>query len=196
MQLRPVCNGSWPDWASSPHPLPGVRHTVTSLQRLVIYAGAMTDSIANTEKGRLLGDYEPSTWEWVRDQVETYEASNGAEANTLRDSGIPIIVFTTRGRKSGKLRKVPLMRVEHNGDYALIASKGGAPEHPGWFHNLMADAVISMQDGPEPFLARAELVSGEERQQWWDRGVEVFPTYAEYAEKTDRDIPVFVTRRL
>jgi len=157
----------------------------------------MADNIIpNTENGRLLGDYEPSTWDWVREQVETYEASNGAEANTLRDSGIPIIVFTTRGRKSGKLRKVPLMRVEHNGDYALIASKGGAPENPGWFHNLMADATISMQDGPEPFIATVEQVSGEERQTWWDRGVEVFPTYAEYAEKTDREIPVFVTKRV
>ena len=140
-------------------------------------------------------EYEPSTWQWVADQVEAYEASGGAEANTLRDTGIPIIVMTTVGHKSGKVRKVPLMRVEHEGEYALIASKGGAPAHPGWYHNLMADSTVLIQDGPEPYETEARLVSGDERQAWFDRGIAVYPPYAEYAEKAvDREIPVFVTR--
>lgn len=140
------------------------------------------------------GEYEPSTWGWVSDQVEKYEASGGAEANTLADTGIPIIVMTTVGVKSGKVRKVPLMRVEHEGQYALIASKGGAPAHPGWFHNLMADSKIMMQDGPEPYDTEATLVTGDERAAWYQRGIDVYPPYEEYAEKAgDREIPVFVT---
>jgi deazaflavin-dependent oxidoreductase (nitroreductase family) len=141
------------------------------------------------------GEYEPSTWEWVRDQVEAYERSGGTEANTLRDTGIPIIVMTCRGHQSGKVRKVPLMRVEHDGDYAIIASKGGAPAHPGWYHNLVADPTVTVQDGPEPFAATVRLVTGDERAEWWRRAVDVFPPYAEYQEKTDREIPVFVTER-
>lgn len=141
------------------------------------------------------GEYVPSTWDWVREQVEAYERSGGTEANTLRDSGIPIIVMTCKGQKSGAVRKVPLMRVEHEGEYALVASKGGAPSHPGWYHNLIADPEIMMQDGPEPFPCTAELVSGDEREAWWERSVAVFPTYTEYKEKTDREIPIFVTRR-
>ncbi len=141
------------------------------------------------------GDYEPSTWGWVSDQVEKYEASGGTEANTLMDTGIPIIVMTTKGVKSGKVRKVPLMRVEHEGEYALIASKGGAPEHPGWYHNLMADPVIMMQDGPEPYDTEVRLVTGDERAAWYQRGIDVYPPYEEYAEKAgDREIPVFVSR--
>ncbi len=141
------------------------------------------------------GDYEPSTWDWVSDQVEKYEASGGTEANTLMDTGIPIIVMTTKGVKSGKVRKVPLMRVEHEGEYALIASKGGAPEHPGWYHNLMADPVIMMQDGPEPYDTEVRLVTGDERAAWYQRGIDVYPPYEEYAEKAgDREIPVFVSR--
>lgn len=139
------------------------------------------------------GEYGPSTWEWVADQVARYEESGGTEANTLRDTGIPIIVFTTVGHKSGLVRKVPLMRVEHDGHYALVASKGGAPAHPGWYHNLMADNTIMMQDGPEPWSTTVRVVEGDEREVWWDRAVGVFPTYAEYKEKTDRQIPVFVT---
>ncbi len=138
------------------------------------------------------GEYGPSTWDWVREQAERYEASGGTEANTLRDTGIPIIVMTCRGHKSGLVRKVPLMRVEHEGSYALIASKGGAPEHPGWYHNLVADPTITVQDGPEPFPSTARRVEGEERAAWWDRAVAVFPRYADYAEATDREIPVFV----
>ena len=140
------------------------------------------------------GDYEPSTWGWVRDQVEQYEASGGTEANTLMDTGIPIIVMTTKGVKSGKVRKVPLMRVEHEGEYALIASKGGAPEHPGWYYNLMADSNIMMQDGPEPYDTDVRLVTGDERAAWYQRGIDVYPPYEEYAEKAgDREIPVFVS---
>ncbi len=138
------------------------------------------------------GDYEPSTWQWVADQAAEYEASGGTKANTLRDTGIPIIVMTTVGHRTGKVRKVPLMRVEHEGSYALIGSKGGAPEHPGWYHNLMADSTVMIQDGPAPFDAEARLVAGAERQAWWDRAVEVFAPYAEYQAKADREIPVFV----
>src|SRR5919107_2835718 len=100
----------------------------------------------------LEGEYEPSTAGWVREQVERYEATGGREANTLRDTGLPIAVFSTRGAKSGKIRKNPLMRVEHDGAYALVASKGGAPSHPEWYHNLQADpTAVTVQDGPEPF---------------------------------------------
>ncbi len=144
----------------------------------------------------IAGEYEPSTWGWVRDQIAEYEASGGSSANTLRDTGIPIIVVTTHGHKSGKVRKMALMRVEHDGDYALVASKGGAPDHPGWYHNLMADPHVMIQDGPEPWDARVRLVTGEERQRWWERAVAVFPTYADYQEKTDREIPVFVASPL
>jgi deazaflavin-dependent oxidoreductase (nitroreductase family) len=144
----------------------------------------------------LTGEYEPSTWDWVRDQVETYERTGGREANTLRDTGIPVVIITSKGAKSGKLRKFALMRVEHDGEYALIASKGGAPEHPGWYHNLVAEPLVMIQDGPEPKDYRVEIVEGDERAAWWDRGVEVYPPYAEYQDKTDRLIPVFVARPL
>jgi len=133
-----------------------------------------------------------SKWDWVAEQVAAYEGSNGSKANTLRDTGIPIIVMTCTGHKSGSPRKVPLMRVEHEGEYALIASKGGAPEHPDWFHNLTADPRITMQDGPEPYPATARRVEGEERAVWFARGEAVFAPYTEYAAKTDREIPVFV----
>lgn len=139
------------------------------------------------------GDYEPSPWDWVREQVEAYEASGGTSANTLGDTGIPIIVITTVGHKSGKVRKVPLMRVEHEGEYAIIASKGGAPSHPGWYHNLMADQNIMLQDGPAPFSTSVRLVDGDERAAWWERAVAVYPPYEEYQEATDRQIPVFIS---
>jgi deazaflavin-dependent oxidoreductase (nitroreductase family) len=138
--------------------------------------------------------YEPSTWGWVSTQVEHYEASGGTEANTLMDTGLPILVMWTIGHKSGKLRKVPLMTVEHEGEYAIIASKGGSPEHPGWYHNLIADPEIRIQDGAEPKDYRLEQLSGEERQLWFDRGVAAYPPYQEYQDKTDREIPVFVAR--
>lgn len=144
----------------------------------------------------LEGEYEASTWDWVNQQVEEYEASGGARANTLRDTGLPIIVMTTRGTKSGKLRKSPLMKVEHGGEYALVASKGGAPNHPGWYHNIKADpASVVIQDGPEPWLADVREIAGDERATWWERAVAAYPPYAEYQEKTDRQIPVFVARR-
>ncbi|MEE9414592.1 MAG: nitroreductase family deazaflavin-dependent oxidoreductase [Acidimicrobiales bacterium] len=140
------------------------------------------------------GEYEPSTWDWVAEQVAEYEGSGGTRANTLRDTGLPIIVMTTVGVKSGKIRKVPLMRVEHEGEYALVASKGGAPAHPGWYHNLLADNKVTMQDGAEPFQTKARLVGGDERTAWWDRAVAAFPPYAEYEVAAgDREIPLFVT---
>jgi deazaflavin-dependent oxidoreductase (nitroreductase family) len=144
----------------------------------------------------LEGEYEPSPSKWVRDQVEAYERSGGDEANALLDTGLPIIIVTTRGNKSGKLRKTPLMRVEHNGEYALVASQGGAPTHPVWYHNLKADPeAVTIQDGPEPFDARVREVEGDERAEWWERSVAAYPPYAEYQTKTDRQIPVFVATR-
>lgn len=141
----------------------------------------------------LKGAYEPSEWGWVRDQVEAYERSGGTEANTLLDTGIPVIIVATRGAKSGKVRKFALMRVEHDGEYALIASKGGAPENPSWLSNLRAHPdEVTVQDGPEPTLMNVREVEGDERQTWWDRGVAVYPPYAEYQENTDRIIPVLV----
>jgi len=142
------------------------------------------------------GEYEPSPSQWVREQVEAYERSGGREANTLRDTGIPIVVITARGNKTGKIRKFALMRVEHEGEYALVASKGGAPTHPVWYYNLIADpSALAIQDGPEPFDAQARLVTGDERAQWWERAVAVYPPYAEYQQKTNRQIPVFAARR-
>ncbi|MFN0089548.1 MAG: nitroreductase family deazaflavin-dependent oxidoreductase [Acidimicrobiales bacterium] len=138
------------------------------------------------------GEYGPSPWEWVRNQVEEYESSGGAQANTLRDTGLPIIVMTTRGHKTGKVRKVPLMRVEHGGEYAIVASKGGAPTNPLWVENLQADPNVTIQDGPEPLPATVRLVTGDERAQWWERAVAAFPNYAEYQAKTSREIPLYI----
>ena len=139
------------------------------------------------------GEYGPSTWEWVADQAAEYEASNGQQANTLRDTGLPIIVMTTVGHKTGLVRKVPLMKVEHEGIYAIVASKGGAVNHPGWYHNLLADPTVLIQDGPEPFETTVRLANGGERAEWWDRSVAAFSPYAEYQAKTDREIPLFLT---
>jgi len=142
------------------------------------------------------GDYEPSKWDWVREQVETYERTGGAEANTLWDTGMPIIIVTTRGATSGKIRKLALMRVEHNGEYALVASVGGAPKNPSWYYNLVADPrAVVIQDGPEPFDAVVREVDGDERADWWARCVAAYPPYAEYQTKTDRRIPVFIASR-
>lgn len=141
----------------------------------------------------LEGTYIPSTIEWVRDQVETYERSGGTEANTLRESGIPIIVVTMRGAKSGNVRKIALMRVEHEGSYALVASRGGAEENPDWYTNLLAHPnEVLVQDGPAPFRVTVREVSGDERALWWERSAVVFPTYNEYQTKTSRVIPVLV----
>ena len=139
-------------------------------------------------------DYEPSPTEFVRQQVEEYEASGGTRANTLLDTGVPIIVMTTTGHKSGKVRKVPLTRIEHEGEYALVASLGGAPTNPKWYHNLVADPRVTIQDGPQPFDAAARTVSGDERAKWWQRAVDAYPPYAEYQTKTNRQIPIFVAR--
>jgi F420H(2)-dependent quinone reductase len=133
----------------------------------------------------LEGEYVPSARGWVRDQVEAYERSGGREANTLRDTGLPVIIVTMRGNKSGTIRKIALMRVEHDGEYALVASKGGAPEHPVWYHNLQTNPDdVTIQDGPEPFPVTVREVTGDERASWWDRAVAVFPPYAEYQQKT------------
>ena len=138
------------------------------------------------------GEYEPSSLQWVRDQVAEYEASGGERANTLRDTGIPVIVVTMHGRSSGKVRKIALMRVEHEGSYALVASYGGRPEHPAWYGNLVADPRVMIQDGPEPHDHVVREVAGAERDEWWTRAVGVFPTYDEYQSKTDRIIPVLI----
>ena len=142
------------------------------------------------------GEYEPSPTRWVREQVEAYERSGGRQGNTLLDTGLPVIIVTTRGNKTGKLRKTPLMRVEHDGEYALVASMGGAPQHPVWYHNLKADPrAVTIQDGPEPFDVEVREVTGDERAQWWERAVAAYPPYAEYQAKTERQIPVLVARR-
>jgi deazaflavin-dependent oxidoreductase (nitroreductase family) len=138
----------------------------------------------------LEGDYAPSTAAWARKQAERYEATGGAEAHDMR--GRPVIVLTSVGAKTGKLRKTALMRVEHDGEYAVVASLGGAPEHPAWYHNLRANPQVELQDGPtrRDYLARE--VSGDEKATWWARAVETWPDYARYQEKTTREIPVFV----
>jgi deazaflavin-dependent oxidoreductase (nitroreductase family) len=142
------------------------------------------------------GEYEPSPQSWVREQVERYEATDGREANTLRDTGLPVVIFTMRGRKSGKIRKIPLMRVEHDGAYALVASQGGAPEHPNWYYNLKADPdALMVQDGAGRFDAHARELEGDERDLWWQRAVEAYPPYAEYQERTERLIPVLLAER-
>ena len=143
----------------------------------------------------LSGEYEPSPAQWVRDQVEQYERSGGTEATTLRDTGLPVIIVTTRGTKSGKLRKVPLMRVEHDGRYAAVASMGGAPKHPVWYFNVRADPHVEVQDGPKRWDMVAREVTGDEKKEWWDRAVAAFPNYADYQKRTDRQIPVFVVER-
>lgn len=141
------------------------------------------------------GEYEPSPWDWVRNQVETYEKSRGKEGNTLLDTGMPVIILTMRGTKTGKLRKIPLMRVQHGGQYALVASKGGDPKNPFWYHNLKANPEVRIQDGPEPLDFVVREVSGDERAEWWKRAVDAYPPYAEYQEKTERQIPLFVASR-
>jgi F420H(2)-dependent quinone reductase len=142
------------------------------------------------------GEYEPSPWEWVRNQVEEYERTGGRQANTLGDTGMPVIIVTTVGNKSGKVRKTALMRVEHNGEYLLVASMGGAPKNPVWYYNLKADPeTVRVQDGPEPFDATVRELDGAERAEWWDRAVAAYPPYAEYQSRTDRVIPVFLATR-
>lgn len=141
----------------------------------------------------LEGEYEPSPMDWVRDQVAEYEASGGERANTLADTGQPVVIVTTRGNKSGKIRKCALMRVEHDGEYALVASLGGAPQHPVWYYNVVADPnALLIQDGPQALPFSAREVEGEQRAVWWERAVRAYPSYADYQEKTTRHIPVMV----
>jgi F420H(2)-dependent quinone reductase len=135
-------------------------------------------------------EYEPSPEQWVRDQVAAYESSGGTEATTLR--GVPVVVVTSIGAKSGKVRKNPVMRVEHDGSYALVASKGGAPTHPTWYHNLVAHPHVELQDGPVRRRYAVRVAEGEERVRWWKRAVAVWPEYADYQTRTDREIPVFI----
>lgn len=140
----------------------------------------------------LEGEYEPSPTQWVRKQVELYESSGGTEGTTLQGSKMPVVVLTTRGVRSGKLRKTPVMRVEHEGRYAAVASLGGAPKHPVWYFNILADPQVELQDGPVKQDMTAREVTGEEKTAWWERAVAAYPAYADYQKKTDREIPVFV----
>jgi deazaflavin-dependent oxidoreductase (nitroreductase family) len=144
----------------------------------------------------LEGEYIPSAFDWTHDQVDTYERSGGKEANTLRDTGLPVIVVTARGRKSGGVRKFALMRVEHDGEYALVASIGGAPKNPVWYYNLAQHPdEVAIQDGPEPFDVSVRQLHGDERETWWERAVAAYPPYAEYQTRTERVIPVFLATR-
>ncbi|WP_107655197.1 nitroreductase family deazaflavin-dependent oxidoreductase [Nocardia suismassiliense] len=138
----------------------------------------------------LTGEYEPSPSAQARQQVETYENSGGTKGTTMQ--GKPVILLTTKGAKSGKLRKTPLMRVEHDGEYAVVASLGGAPTNPVWYYNIKAEPHVELRDGPVNKDYTAHEVFGDERQLWWDRATEVWPDYIEYTKKTDRTIPVFV----
>ena len=138
------------------------------------------------------GEYEPSPQGWVRDQVAEYESSGGTRATTLRETGLPVVVITNRGVRSGKVRKTPLMRVEHDGRYAAVASQGGAPEHPKWYYNFRAEPRVELQDGPRKQAMIARELTGDERAEWWARAVAAYPPYAEYQQRTSRLIPVFV----
>jgi len=143
------------------------------------------------------GEYEPSPAAWVRDQVGEYEASGGRRANTLRDTGLPVIIVTMRGARSGKVRKVPVMRVEHGGRYGIVASKGGTPENPEWYHNPKAHPTeVMIQDGPEPFDVEVRELSGAERAEWWERAIAAYPPYVEYQTKTTRQIPILLATRV
>ena len=142
----------------------------------------------------LSGEYEPSTDRHAREQAEVYEASGGTQQATLR--GVPIIVLTSVGAKSGKLRKTPLMRVEHDGRYAVVASKGGAPQHPSWYNNLVQHPHVELQDGAVKRDYSARIVEGDERAEWWGHAVAVWPDYDAYTKRTDREIPVFVLEPL
>jgi F420H(2)-dependent quinone reductase len=144
----------------------------------------------------LEGSYVPSPQQWVRDQVELYERTGGQEGNTLRDTGLPVVIFSTRGATSGNVRKQPLMKVEHDGAYLMVGSQGGAPSDPAWVSNLRkAPDQVTVQDGQEPWDGVARELTGEEKAQWWKRAVAAFPNYADYQKKTDREIPVFLVER-
>ena len=138
----------------------------------------------------LEGEYAPSPWDWSREQADKYAESGGADAADMK--GIPIILLTTVGAKTGKLRKTPLMRVEHDGEYACVASLGGAPKNPVWYYNIAKNSRVELQDGSVTQDYDAREVFGDEKATWWERAVAAFPDYADYQEKTERQIPVFV----
>ena len=136
------------------------------------------------------GEYAPSTFDWVADQVSRYEATGGAAGRTI--NGYPCVVLTTEGAKSGAVRKSPVIRVSDGERYAAVASLGGSPKNPNWYHNLRANPLVRLQDGADVREYRAHLAEGDERARWWDRAVETFPQYAEYQTKTDRLIPLLL----
>lgn len=138
----------------------------------------------------LSGEYAPGTLDWARQQAEKIEASGGTEGTEL--NGMRVILLTSVGAQTGKIRKTPLMRVEHNGEYAVVASMGGAPKHPTWYFNLVKNPHVELQDGPQKADYTAREVTGDEKAQWWERAVAAYPPYAEYQQKTTRQIPVFV----
>jgi deazaflavin-dependent oxidoreductase (nitroreductase family) len=138
----------------------------------------------------LEGEYAPSPWDWSREQAEKYAESGGADAADMK--GMPIILLTTVGAKTGKLRTTPLMRVEHDGEYACVASLGGAPKNPVWYYNIAKNPRVELQDGSVTQDYDAREVFGNEKAVWWERAVEAYPDYADYQTKTDRQIPVFV----
>ncbi|BBJ37712.1 nitroreductase [Streptomyces antimycoticus] len=136
------------------------------------------------------GEYQPSALDIARDQVALFESSNGAEGNTI--AGRPVVVLTMRGKKTGRIRKTPVMRVEDAGRYALVASVGGAHRHPAWYHNVISHPRVTLQDGPLRSEYLAHEAEGQERAEWWKRAVEAFPDYAQCQRSTDRLIPVLV----
>ncbi|QJU53420.1 nitroreductase family deazaflavin-dependent oxidoreductase [Herbiconiux sp. KACC 21604] len=142
----------------------------------------------------LSADYEPGTSDWARQQLDVYEASGGTEGTTL--NGMGVVILSTIGAKSGKLRKTPLMRVEHEGEYAVVASLGGAPKHPVWYFNIVAHPHVELQDRTEKHDYSAREVFGDEKALWWERAVAAYPPYADYQLKTQREIPVFVLTRI
>jgi F420H(2)-dependent quinone reductase len=181
--------------------LPGKRYEIELVSEIVLLRLGAQDrpSLPGVARRLVLsrgmpveGEYEPSPAGWVRDQVELYEASGGTQGTTLRDTGLPVVIVTNLGAKSGKVHKTPVMRVEHDGRYAMVASKGGAPQHPVWYYNVRAHPLVELQDGPHKQDMTAREVSGEERAAWWERAVAAYPPYAEYQQKTTRQIPVFV----
>lgn len=140
-----------------------------------------------------MSEYVPSTWQWVADQVEEYESSGGKTGTTLRDTGLPVIIVTNKGHKTGAIRKTPLMTVKDGDTYVLVASKGGAPNHPGWYYNLKADPNVTIQDEAEMITMRVREVDDQaERDRVWQLAVAAYPPYEEYKEKTDRIIPIFI----
>jgi len=141
------------------------------------------------------GEYVPSPSDWVRNQVDEYERSGGTSGTTLLDTGMPVVIVTNKGAKTGAVRKTPLMRVEHEGKYAAVGSKGGAPENPVWVYNLRANPEVVVQDGPQTWPMTAREISGEERDVWWERAVAAYPSYTDYQKNTDRLIPVFLLER-